>query len=133
MNVLSFTTSQEWFGLCFELLIDGEPIEVILNSDEGGIPYWLIDNGLPRFSENTASNDVRLVSVCGCGQYGCGHTRCDVVQDGKIVTLNNFIGEKNHQRPNRQFVFDAAQFKEIEQHIVNLAKQAALNNLPTSE
>lgn len=122
MNSLSFTTDMTEFGLFFILLIDGIPIQDILELDELGIPFWLIDKGLPRFLE-TSDNNVFLVSVCGCGQKDCGHTRCVIEHLDNVVIFKRFMGERNHQRPDKEFIFAAKQFANIEKMMVNLAQQ----------
>ena len=126
MNCISVTTGREWFGLYFDLLVDGVPIQDLLHSGDAGIPYWLVQNGLPFYSPergNIQNSHIRLVAVCGCGEYDCGHTRCTVKRIDDRVVFEDFIGERDHARPSASFVFAAAEFDAVEKFMAITAHQ----------
>lgn len=126
MNCISVTTGREWFGLYFDLLIDGVPIQDLLHSGDAGIPYWLVQDGLPSYppgNGDVQNPHVRLVAVCGCGEHDCGHTRCTVKRIGDRVIFEDFIGERDHERPNASFEFPAEEFDEVEKFMAITALQ----------
>ena len=114
MNTLAVQVLQE-NGLSFELLVDGEPISKHLNDGNGGIPHWIVGDGLPTWPPTGTNADaaVRIVSVCGCGEYGCGHTRCAIRRDGEVVVFENFAGDVGSRGSGFRFVFPASEYDEV--------------------
>ena len=55
----------------------------------------MLDQGLPLCwgREKDSDEDVREVTVCSCGEDGCGHSRCRVRVDGDTVIFEDFAGE----------------------------------------
>lgn len=124
MNTISVEVSEE-NGLSFELLVDGKPMGAVLGDGNEGIPYWLVKDGLPSFppSGSTADPGVRIVSVCGCGEYGCGHSRCNITQTNEIVEFSNFIGDVGAKGKNFQFRFPVAQYQAVCEQISRQANE----------
>ena len=87
MNVLGFRESSD-HGLSFELLVDGELVGRLVGGEKTGIPYWLIADDLPRLETSGRT----IVSVCSCGEYGCGSTSCRVVVEGDRILWGDFDG-----------------------------------------
>ena len=108
MHTLSVEESEE-NGLSFELLVDGTPLRVLVSGASGGIPYWIVEDDLPYFpttsDEAARRSDLRIVAVCSCGEYGCGHTRCRVVKDGESVVFSGFITNVNAADETHTFRF----------------------------
>jgi hypothetical protein len=124
MNTLTIEVSEE-NGLSFELLIDGKPMGMLLEDGNEGIPYWLANDGLPTYppSGKTASPHVRIVSVCGCGEYGCGHSRCNVTQDNESVVFSDFVGDVGAKGQTFHFQFPLAQYQAVCEQISRLANE----------
>jgi len=90
MNVLSYRTTED-NGLSFDLLVDGEPIQHLCESDSIGVPYWYLENGLTPIT--VMGTEHRIVAVCGCGETGCGFLDCIVTENEEEVTFDFFDGK----------------------------------------
>ena len=124
MNTISVEVSKA-NGLSFELLVDGQPIGALLNDGNAGIPYWLAKDGLPTYPypADDCETDplVRIVSVCGCGEYGCDHSRCKVTKTSETVEFSDFEGDVGVKGKTIRFEFPLSQYQAVCQQI---AKQA---------
>ncbi len=87
MNVLSYRTS-ELNGLTFDLLIDDQSVQEIFESDTVGIPYWLLEGGLATMT--VMEKPYRIISVCDCGECGCGVIACRVTEESDTDTFDDF-------------------------------------------
>lgn len=79
-------------GLWFELLIDGEQIDFLVEKDERAIPYDYFDENeidLPSYFNDFFKKSVYTLGVCSCGFGGCGETRCFVEKNSEIVSLKS--------------------------------------------
>jgi hypothetical protein len=119
MNVLGYTGSDD-NGLSFELLIDEQPLGVVVGGRDSAIPYWIVDNDLPRYppSGPTENPAVRIVAVCSCGEYGCGHTRCEVVHEDSVVVFKNFDVDVTPEGRKMEFRFAVENYKRVVSEIV---------------
>ena len=106
MNVLSYRTS-DINGLSFDLLIDGESVHEIFASDTVGVPYWLLEGGLTPMT--IMDQQYHIVSVCDCGEAGCGVIACKVSEDGDEVTFNDF----KFMESDLSFKFSAENYHQI--------------------
>jgi hypothetical protein len=70
MNILSYR-STDHNGLSIELLVDGQPLGDLIGARDGDIPYWIFKDDLPHAGGHDP--ELRIVTVCSCGEYGCGH------------------------------------------------------------
>lgn len=87
MNVLSYRTS-DLNDLTFVLLIDDVPLHELYESDTVGVPYWLLEGQL---TATTIMGETHyIVSVCDCGEPGCGSVACKVTEEDGIVTFHDF-------------------------------------------
>lgn len=87
MNVLSYRTS-DLNDLTFVLLIDDVPLHELYESDTVGIPYWLLEGQL---TATTIMGEIHyIVSVCDCGEPGCGRVACKVTEEDGTVTFSDF-------------------------------------------
>lgn len=120
MNTLSYRCTDD-NGLSFELLVDGQPLGERVSSTHAAIPYWIIETGLPHLTE--AEPDVRMVAVCSCGEYGCGHTRCRVVRDGDVVLFYDFDLDIRTKGRGEVFEFARSNYDEVVSEIVRLASR----------
>ncbi|HZW13215.1 MAG TPA: hypothetical protein VFF81_08500 [Noviherbaspirillum sp.] len=139
MNKLTMQVDREAYDhyrgeYSFLLFVDGEPIEDVVSpggqSGEYGIPSSLVSNGLPVCDESgyppDASKDAagwRLVSACGCGEPGCGHTRCHVRREGGTAIFEHFIGERNHERVEKTFIFPWDEYCSVEKEMTQIAHE----------
>ncbi len=109
MNTLMLkVTRQNWHGRpTYELVIDGKTLADWLDDGNEGIPFWLIEDGLPvwRAREDDLDTGVRIVTVCGCGEAGCGHSRCTVRVEGDTVIFEDFAGDATRTAPKLRFAF----------------------------
>jgi hypothetical protein len=124
MNTISFEVSEE-NGLSFELLVDGKPMGSILGDGNEGIPYWLAKDGLPTYPPSGATADplLRIVSVCGCGEYGCGHSRCNVKQSDETVEFLEFTGDVGAKGKTLHFKFPLVQYQAVCEQIARQASE----------
>lgn len=124
MNWLSVEVS-ELNGLSFELFVDGQPMGDVLGDGNEGIPYWLAKDGLPTYPPNDPRADpfIRIVSVCGCGEYGCGHSRCCVTQDTSSVKFSMFAGDVGTEGKALRFEFPLPQYQAVCELIAKRANE----------
>jgi hypothetical protein len=101
MNELTYRTSAE-NGLTFDLIVDGKPLPQLAEGHYAGIPYWIIENDLPNWEpEPPCKQDCdRVVSVCECGEYGCGHTRCRIEKSSE--NRPEYLGRNSPSITHRQ-------------------------------
>ena len=128
MNTLSFRCTSE-NGLSFELLVDEQPLGVLIGSEHIAIPYWILDDGLPRpYSMNRT--DVRIVGVCSCGEHGCGRAQCLVACEADTIIFRNFQIDASDAanavsltERNIEFRFARANFDAVITEIARLASE----------
>ena len=114
MNTLSVDVSND-NGLSFELLVDGKPMGEVLGDGNEGIPFWIVKHGLPTYPPTGESADslIHIVSVCGCGEYGCGHSRCTIIQRESTVEFSGFEGDVGTKGAALRFEFPLSQYKAV--------------------
>jgi hypothetical protein len=62
----------------------------------------------------------RIVCVCSCGEYGCGHTSCRVEQAGDLIRLCKFAGDAS--KPESVFVVSLTNYRDVIAAIVARAR-----------
>jgi hypothetical protein len=124
MNKLSFETS-EYDWLSFVLLVDGRALLAGLHADDHEIPYWICDMGIPTLPPNDSTAKRIIVGVCGCGEYGCGHTSAKVERSDGIVRLFEF---ERGSRFINEFQFDANEFDLVSNQIARIANDEINKN-----
>lgn len=124
MNYLSVNPTSE-NGLSFELTVDGKPLSALLNDSNSGIPYWLVDDGIPTWppSGPNADPNILIVTVCNCGEYGCGHSRCNVSIEEGVVKFSNFQGNVNSKESSLIFAFPEAEYRHVVAQMVQLTRE----------
>jgi hypothetical protein len=124
LNVLSFEKSEE-NGLSFELVVDGEPLDDLVGGATGGIPYWIIEDDLTHISasktEAGEEPNERIVCVCSCGEYGCGHTRCRILKVDRLVVFSSFASIVSTEGRNKTFCFTRKNYDDLIAQIVAAA------------
>src|SRR5688572_25674211 len=123
MPTLSYRCTED-NGLSFELLVDGEPLGVLIGSRDTAFPYWIVEDGLPRLPPHGPSDapDVRIVCVCSCGEYGCGHAQCHVAHDGSEVVFSEFDCDVIREGALKEFRFAAANYETVCRQIAEHAR-----------
>ena len=111
MNILSYRKTDD-NGLSFELLVDGQPLGELIGSRDMGIPYWIFEDDLPYFPPHAQEHDpeVRIVAVCSCGEYGCGHAQCHVVREGETIVFHSFDCDVSPEGSEHKFRFSTANY-----------------------
>jgi hypothetical protein len=94
----------------FEILVDGIPLADLLNDGNAGIPYWMAKDGIPHLPPSETSSSRHIVTVCDCGEYGCGHSACEIIQNGDVVEFFHFSGDCGTACNNLKFVFPAQEY-----------------------
>ena len=125
MNTLAYRISEQ-NGLSFELLVDGEPLAALVSAPDLEIPYWIIHNDLPTFPPGADGADphIRIIAVCSCGEYGCGHTRCRVKRtDDDSVVLHDFDVVCSPEGRKQQFEFSRLNYDTVVGEIAELARK----------
>lgn len=123
MNVLSFRCTDE-NGLSFELLVDGRPLGELVGAKDWAIPYWDVEDDLPRWPLHGPSRepDVRIVCCCSCGDYGCGHTQCRVSRERDQVVLGDFDGDASREGRRQVFRFSSDNYQAVVSQVVARAQ-----------
>lgn len=114
MDHLDYTCSDE-NGLSFELRVNGTPLGDIIGSLDTAIPYWIVEDDLPYYPPRGKNREpeTHIVTVCSCGEYGCGHARCRIIKAADVVTFCNFDGDVQGQDGQKVFQFTRANYDEV--------------------
>lgn len=114
MPTLSYRCTED-NGLSFELLVDGEPLGMLIGARDTAFPYWIVEDGLPRYPPHGPSDapNVRIVCVCSCGEYGCGHAQCHVARVGGEVVFNKFDSDVTREGSQKEFRFGATNYNAV--------------------
>ena len=128
MNTLSFRITEE-NDLSFELLVDGESLGTLVDSCDKAIPFWLIEDDFPYFPPYGANRDdaKRIVTVCSCGEYGCGHTHCRIQNHADSVVLSDFEFGVTSEGAKKRFQFPRSNYNDVVRQIVQLAREHKLS------
>lgn len=65
---------------------------------------------------------ARIICVCSCGDYGCGHTRCRETRDGNEVVLTEFDFDVTPEGATEEFGFSASNYDAVCKDIADLAR-----------
>lgn len=124
MATLSFRCTDD-NGLSFELLVDCQSLGALVGSRDTAFPYSIVEDGLPRWSPYGPSDspNVRIISVCSCGEYGCGHAQCHVTRDGDEIVFSQFDCDVSREGAGREFRFSTENYETVCKEIVDLARQ----------
>jgi len=119
MSALSFRSSPD-NGLSFDLLVDGVALGEVLADGNEGIPYWIVEDDLPYWPPHGTPRDpdYRIVTVCSCGEYGCGHTRCRVIKTPDTVTLRDFAGDVGADGAAKVLTFSRSDYDHVVSAVV---------------
>jgi hypothetical protein len=124
MNKFGFEVDHNpW--LCFVLTVDGRALLTDLHVGDHEIPYWICDWGIPTLPPNDTTAKQIIVGVCGCGEYGCGHTSASVERGDGVVRLFDF---KRGSSFTNEFNFDANEFDAIRNQIAQIANDEINKN-----
>src|SRR5579871_6519310 len=63
MPTLSYRCT-EANGLSFELLVDDQPLGALVGSRDTAFPYWIVEDGLPRWPPQGPPDDPEVRIVC---------------------------------------------------------------------
>lgn len=128
LNKLSFQTEEENARrsiLWFELFIDGESIEKLLE-DEKAIPHYYfedVENDLP-FYINYEGKKLHFLGVCTCGNDGCGNIACEIEKDESFVDFKVFYPEGGYKPPKDIiFKFTRENYDSVVSQITKQAKE----------
>jgi hypothetical protein len=130
MNVLDYRTS-ELNGLSFELLVDGQPLGELVGSWDTEIPYYFISDDLPYYPPIGEDHDseFRIISLCHCGEFGCGHTKCRVIKGEDTVVFRDFdVNTTSVEGSRRVFEFPRSNYDAVVADIVQKASAYASNS-----
>lgn len=107
-------------GKSFELVVDGKPLAEILNDGNDAIPYWIVEDDLPYFPPHGTPRQegLHIVTVCSCGEYGCGHSHCRVTKTETEVTFDQFQCDRRREPETTRFIFNRKQFDAVVKMIV---------------
>lgn len=113
MNVLNYRTTEE-NGLSFDLLVDEQPLGRLIGQTDTAIPYWLFDGDLPHFRRSDIDDfSVRGISVCSCGEPGCGCAECRVVFENDTVAFRDFKPDLRPKEKQTKFRFTKANYDRV--------------------
>ena len=131
MNQLTVKVTDE-NGKSFELLVDGVPLFELLNDGNDGIPYWIVEDDLPYFPPHGTPRQegIRIVTVCNCGEYGCGHSHCRVTKTEQNVVFDQFQCDRRKEPETTRFTFDRAQYDDVVRTIVTETQKEKRRTTP---
>src|SRR5262245_40636631 len=114
MQTLSYLCTQA-NGLSFELLVDGQPLGELVGSRDTAFPYWIVEDDIPKYPPIGTANHpgALIVCDCNCGEYGCGHTGCQMTRDGNEVVLKDFDFDVTQEGAKKEFRFSAANYDDV--------------------
>ena len=94
-------------------MLDGRPLSDWLGDLNEGIPFWMAKQGLPawRTRDDDTDKRVRIVTVCGCGEEDCGHSRCTIRIEGDTGIFEDFAGDAARTAPKLRFAFLRDQYE----------------------
>lgn len=126
MQTLSVRTTDD-NGMSFELYVDNVRLCELIGGDNPAFPYWIVEDDLPHFppqkNVDSSSPTKRIICVCSCGEYGCGHTHCTVDKGGDFVVFRDFAPETSETGRNMQFTFSRRNYDEVVSEIVSAASK----------
>ena len=131
MNTLGYRCIEE-NGLSFELLVDDQTLSGLIGGIGSAIPYWIIETDLPYLPPCGAEHDpeIRIVTVCECGEYGCGHTQCRVDHNGNVVLFYDFDVGISREGLGKIFEFTRSNYEEVMSAIVRLSSRKRTDQEP---
>ena len=122
MNTLAYRCTED-NGLSFELLVDGQPLGTLIGSIDLAIPYWIVEDDLPYWPPGAPrDSEIRIVCVCECGEYGCGHAQCRVLHEGDSVIFRGFDFDVSPAGTKKEFRFASANYEAVVNEIVTKAQ-----------
>lgn len=113
-------------GLSFELLVDGAPLSEKLQDGNAGIPYWMVEDDLPTFpplQKVSPNSALRIVTVCDCGEYGCGHAHCRIIKSESEVVFDQFQGDLREEHKGLRLTFSRKNYDEVTRFVVDEARR----------
>jgi hypothetical protein len=119
MNTLNFRSTDD-NGLSFELLIDEEPLGELICVQDLAIPYWIFEDDLPYYPPHSTEreSDIRIITVCSCGEYDCGHAQCRIVRNGNNVVFCDFDFDVTAEGSTKVFQFSAVNYDNVIKEII---------------
>lgn len=125
VNNLGYVESRTEDGLFFKLLVDGQYIGDLVGGESGGVSCWMIEGGLPSYPEWAGDHVASqcFICICECGEWGCGHTRCQVEINGETVRWHDFAGDVSPGKESMEFTFSRANYDAV---IAELVAKAAI-------
>ena len=122
MNTLGYRVTDQ-NGLSFELLFDGRPLGELIGAQDTPIPFWLFNDGmsdLPPYSPERG-DEVRIIAVCSCGEYGCGRSLCRVVREGESVSFRDFEGDLGSEKSLEEYRVSSDNYNAVISEMVKRA------------
>lgn len=112
MDTLTLDVDEKGF-LTFTLLINNQPLQKLLQDKNEGFPDWIVDQALPTWPPFDPTAEYRIVTVCGCGEYGCGHSRCKIKEEDDCVVFYDFSGDVGQKGKNMQFTVSRTSYEVV--------------------
>ncbi|HEY1379615.1 MAG TPA: hypothetical protein VGF55_22620 [Gemmataceae bacterium] len=123
MNILDYRCTED-NGLSFELIVDGQLLGDLIGSRDRAFPSWIVEDDLPYDPPYSKEHDpeLRIVTVCSCGEYGCGCSKCRVIRVGEAVVFQEFEGDVSAEGAQKAFQFSRANYDSVVKAIVERAR-----------
>jgi hypothetical protein len=96
-----FVDDEDFPGMLFELLIDGETISSLLNTKHKAIPYFYFENDFPK----SERKERYLLAVCKCGVEGCGSVTFILEKQKDFVTFREIFNHRVELPKHFEFRF----------------------------
>jgi hypothetical protein len=122
MNVLNYQATED-NRLSFQLLVDGQLLSSLIGAKDSAIPYWLWLKEVPQNGTGKA-----IVTVCSCGEYGCGCTLCDIDLTPQEAIFHDFDFDVSSEGRKKRFIFLRENFESVMAEIKAKANEFAEKN-----
>ena len=126
MNSISLLSTND-DGLTFCFLVDEQLLGEILGAPGNGIPHRYIVDSLPSIppypNVTPTEPSLRLVAVCTCGEFGCGHTKCRIRYTEQQVSMSEFVTKDKPSTKNHSFRFDSNDFNRVISRMIDEANR----------
>ncbi|HEX8638260.1 MAG TPA: hypothetical protein VF692_09370 [Pyrinomonadaceae bacterium] len=87
-----------------ELVVDGEPISVMLKSEYKSIPFRLFRNDdLPSYHQKYTGKRIYILGVCSCAEAGCGHSGCELEKKKNFVVFQEIFADNHESHKELKF------------------------------
>lgn len=114
--------------ISFELLIDGNSIGSLLNTNNKAIPYYYFEEDLPSYFHSYRNKEIHIIGICSCGVGGCGDATCVLEKSEDLIIFREIFKDGYEFPENFQFKFSRQNYESVIAEIVKKGNEYKKNN-----